>query len=47
VIIDRVDLSTTSWIVSTYADLADRQVRFGRYGIAPHLVRYLEMPDFD
>jgi len=43
-IIDRVDLSTMSWIVSTNGDLADRQVRFGCYGIAPHLVRNLACP---
>lgn len=44
---DRVDLSTTRWTVSTYGDLADRQARFGGYGVAPHLVSYIEMPDFD
>lgn len=46
-IMDRVDLAATRWTISTYGDLACRQASFGGYGIAPHLVRYLEMADFD
>ncbi|MEV5033975.1 bacteriophage abortive infection AbiH family protein [Sphingobium sp. LMC3-1-1.1] len=46
-IMDRVDLTATRWTVSIYHDLAERRACFGAYGIAPHLVRYLEMTDFD
>jgi hypothetical protein len=46
-IMDRIDLGATRWAVSVYGDLADRQARFGAYGVAPHLVRYLAMVDFD
>jgi hypothetical protein len=46
-IMDRVDLATTRWTVSVHNDLADRQARFGAYGIAPHLVRYMPMALFD
>lgn len=46
-IMDRVDLRTTHWTVSVYNDLADRQARFGAYGVTPHLVRYLEIAAFD
>lgn len=46
-IMDRVDLAATRWTVSIYGDLASRQASFGGYGIAPHLVRYLEMADFE
>lgn len=46
-IMDRVEIDTTRWTVSVYGDLADRQARFGAYGIVPHLVRYLAMADFD
>lgn len=47
-IMDRVDAGSTRWTVSTFnGDLAERRARFGAYGIAPHLVRYLDLQDFD
>lgn len=46
-IMDRVDLGTVRWTVSVFGDLAERQACFEAYGIAPHLVRYVAMPDFD
>ena len=46
-IMDRVGLAATRWTISIYGDLACRQASFGGYGIAPHLVRYVEMTDFD
>ncbi len=44
-VMDAVDLSRTRWTISTYDDLADRQRRFGAYGIAPHLVTYKPLPE--
>lgn len=46
-IMERVDRTATRWTVSVYNDLAERRERLGAYGIAPHLVRYLEMTEFN
>lgn len=46
-VMDSVDLTVTRWTVSVRGDLQERRVRFGAFGIDPHLVRYLELPDFD
>ena len=44
---DGVDRTATRWTVSIYHDLAERRTCFGAYGLALHLVRYLEMADYD
>lgn len=46
-IMDRVDLGTVRWTVSVFGNIPERQARFESYGIAQHLVRYVEMSDFD
>lgn len=46
-IMNRIDLDTVHWTVSVFGDLAERHASFGAYGISPHLVRYVAMPDID
>lgn len=46
-IMDRVDLATARWTISTYGDLEARQALFSAYDIDPRLVQYRELPDFD
>jgi len=45
-IIDQVDLTTTRWTISVFEDLDERRLRFGGFGIAPHLVSYKALSAF-